>query len=305
MNSTHLISTLADAAGRITLDRLDALSLPPAPRQLTPSMRTIAVIDCETLGLELSDPVVEVCSRAVVLCTATGQVYEPMRLDTDLIEVAGRQDPGRPVPPHITELTGLNDADLAGQRIPWARLARQFAAVDLIVAHNAAFDCPRIEGALRGHAPAAWRLLTAELRLNKGTVWACTRAQVDWRASGAHRSVSLEPLSWQHGFWYPPHRAAADVYAVVELLRRSGAGVELWRRAHQTTHRVIAHTPYRARHDLKAAGYRWDPDDKRWWTEVEPSQLQDELRFVESRGGRATHHDITPQGRFKGEGGQA
>ena len=47
-----------------------------------------------------------------------------------------RQDPGRPVRPEITRITGLTDEDLAGQAIDVAAATALIANSGLIVAHT-------------------------------------------------------------------------------------------------------------------------------------------------------------------------
>ena len=46
-----------------------------------------------------------------------------------------RQDPGRPVPPKITRITGLSGQDLAGQAIDVAAVAELIAGAHLVIAH--------------------------------------------------------------------------------------------------------------------------------------------------------------------------
>jgi DNA polymerase III subunit epsilon len=53
-----------------------------------------------------------------------------------------REDPGIPLDPKITKLTGLTSSDLAGQAIDEAAAVEILSSADIIVAHNAAFDRP-------------------------------------------------------------------------------------------------------------------------------------------------------------------
>lgn len=92
--------------------------------------RPYVVLDFETTGLGPDDRVIEIAAVRV----EGGRVTEFHTLC----------HPGRPVPPFITGLTGITDADLAGAP-PTSEAIRQLAAElladqPLLVAHNLSFD---------------------------------------------------------------------------------------------------------------------------------------------------------------------
>lgn len=211
-----------------------------------------AAIDCETTGLDHgSDVVIELAFRRF-RWDGAGRIVAIDR------PYAWRQDPGRPLDPLITRLTGLTDADLTGQSIDVEKATRLLAECDLIVAHNAGFDSRFVEAAL----PAA-----------RGLAWGCTVEGVPWRDLGFD-GRSLAWLLAQCGWFYRAHRAGDDVDALIELLRHELAdGTTVL--SHVVTHAETegwlvsaegAHFDRRV--DLKRRGYRFDGSRKVWRREV-------------------------------------
>jgi DNA polymerase-3 subunit epsilon len=129
-------------------------------------------------------------------------------------------DPERRLPRFITRLTGIVPGMLAGQPRIRTALERflEFAADDVLVAHNASFDLPFLELALResGVRPLAQPYLCT-LRLAR-------------RLLPLQRRRSLDALAARFGIPIPDrHRALGDANATVEiffhlleLLRRRG-----------------------------------------------------------------------------------
>lgn len=211
-----------------------------------------AAIDCETTGLDHgADVVIELALRRF-------RWDEARRIVAIDRPYAWRQDPGRPLDPLITRLTGLTDADLAGQRIDIDKATRLLSECDLIVAHNAGFDSRFVEATL----PAA-----------KGLAWGCTVEGVPWADLG-FEGRSLAWLLAQCGWFYRAHRAGDDVDALLELLRHQlddGATVlshvvqhaeaEGWLVSAEGAH-------FDRRVELKGRGYRFDGLRKVWRREI-------------------------------------
>jgi DNA polymerase III epsilon subunit-like protein len=114
------------------------------------------------------------------------------------------QDPGAPLDKEIAALTGLTDADLAGQTIDDAAATKLLKSAAVVIAHHAAFDRRFVERRL----PEA-----------SGLAWACSCHEIDWQAAG----FAGKGLGWllaQAGYFFNgAHRAGADVDAVIALLR--------------------------------------------------------------------------------------
>jgi DNA polymerase-3 subunit epsilon len=97
--------------------------------------------------------------------------------------------------------------------------------------------------------------------------------QIDWRARGLEGG-KLGFLLMQVGWFHDGHRAAADVDAVIQLLRhrfddgRTALSV-LTENAAQPSWIVRAvGADFSVKDLLRGRGYRWDAGRKVWWREV-------------------------------------
>src|SRR5690606_11374567 len=182
----------------VVLRRLQASDVFLEPRPAVEgSLRRGVYLDVETTGLSQSDKIIEL-ALLVFEYDDTGSVYRVLeRLDEF-------EDPGVPIPPEITDLTGISAADVQDKRIPDERVSELVESADLVIAHNAAFDRPFVER----------RLPVFETR-----AWACSVADVDWHRYG-FRGRKLEYLAMERGFVFESHRAISDCEAGLELLAR-------------------------------------------------------------------------------------
>lgn len=246
--------------------------LKPAARTADPGgaeTRTGLFLDLETTGL---DPVRdEIIELAMVPFTYSldGRIFgvgEPFQ---------ALREPSKPIPPEITALTGIDDAAVSGKVIDPAEVVAFAAPAALIVAHNAAFDRPFAERFSDVFSTKAW---------------ACSMTQVDWKAEG-HEGAKLAYLVASAGFFYEHHRAAHDCYAAIELLATtlpsSGAPAlaQLLERARRPTIRIWAeHSPFDLKDQLKARGYRWNPEGnaapRAWYVDVDEGARDAEIEFL-------------------------
>jgi len=108
--------------------------------------------------------------------------------------------------------------------------------------------------------------------------WACSRADVDWKAEGI-RSSALEFVAYSLGFFHDGHRAASDcranVHALAQRLPGSGrlAFQALLENARRPTWRLWAKEAAIEKKDvLKARGYSWSAGEfgrpKCWYRDV-------------------------------------
>ncbi len=223
------------------------LQFAAAPAQ---SVKRLLVLDTETTGLEHSrDKIIELALLRVDVDTATGlpcgsvQVYD------------GLEDPGQPIPDIARKITGIDDSMVAGLALDEARIAELLEGVDLVVAHNAAFDRPFVEARLPAFAAKAW---------------ACSFADIDWKQEGRD-SAKLTSLALDLGRFYDAHRAEMDCHALLAVLQaplpvagRTGL-VHLLAAAEGTRYRLQATgAPFDAKDALKERGYRWDAANKVW-----------------------------------------
>ncbi|QCB43262.1 DNA polymerase III subunit epsilon [Sphingomonas sp. PAMC26645] len=193
--------------------------------------------------------------------------YDGAGIVTDIDQAfEWREDPGEPLTDEIRTLTGITDADLAGQEIDEDSATRLLQSASFVVAHNSAFDRSFIEMRL----PEAKRL-----------AWTCSLSQVDWRARGFD-GRSLGYLLVQNGFYHCGHRASADVDALIQMLRHRNADgrtalAEMIERGSQSSWLVSAKgADFSVKDLLKQRGYRWSSGDRVWWREVDDKALKPE-----------------------------
>ena len=226
----------------------------------------VSIIDTETTGIDpWRDEIIDI---AVV----TAEVDTAGRIVGILHKGEALRDPGMPIPPVITRITGITDADVAGKHIDLDRLERRLAAADVRIAHNARFDLAFLERLLPGLAGAAW---------------ACSFQEIDWLDLGFD-GRALGHLLTQIGRFNTGHRAMADVVALLHLLAHElddGSTIlgRLLDRAALPTLRIEATgAGFDKRAQLKARGYRWDPQARVWWCEIDAVELAEETAWLAS-----------------------
>lgn len=244
---------LAKGADSVVLRRFVPNFSAELPEDLPATAIACVIIDTETTGLEVSDAIVEVALVPFVLDTATGQILAV------LPALGGLQDPGFPMSPDVIAVHGITDDDVKGQTIDWTSIVRALAEVDLVIAHNAGFDRPRVTRELEGRRG---ELADDVVDRAVNALWACTVEQVPWTGMPSKRQ---EILAVWHGFFYTAHRADADCLALLHLLDVAGALRDLWQTAQMPTFEVWAvNSPFAAKDVVKARGYRWFADQKCW-----------------------------------------
>lgn len=226
-------------------------------------------VDVETTGLDPEkDEIIELAMVPFTYgsdgrITEVGEAFEGLR------------QPAEPVPAHITAITGIDDAMVAGRSIDPEEVARFAGQADLIIAHNAAFDR---------------RFLERFCPVFVTKPWACSMTQIDWGDEG-HEGVKLTYLAMGAGFFYDGHRAVHDCAAGIALLASklpcSGerALARLLERARAPTWRIWAEgAPFDLKDVLKARGYRWNAEGlggpKAWFIDVSEADKAAELDFL-------------------------
>ncbi len=183
-----------------------------------------------------------------------------------------REDPGEPLSKDVIALTGITDQDLVGRRIDERMATGILTGADLIIAHNARFDRPRVEARLAS---------LPTLR------WACSMAEIDWRQAG-FEGRSLGWLCAQAGYFFDAHRASADVDAVITLLRHelTDGRTLMWQlddNARRESHVIeAAGAAHGVKEALRRRGYRWNPRGQVWWREVFERELTTEEFWLAS-----------------------
>jgi DNA polymerase-3 subunit epsilon len=245
-----------------------------------------AVVDVETTGLDRE------ADRIIELAVQRFRYDEHGRIIEIGQSRVWREDPGQPLDPRITRLTGLTDADLAGQSIDEEAAIAILASADVVVAHNAAFDRPFIERRLPALA---------------GKPWGCSMADIDWLELG-FEGRGLSHLVSQCGWFYEGHRAENDVLALLYLIaHRLPDGDTILRGllecAERSTWRIHAiDSPFDSKDRLKARGYRWDAVMKYWWREIAHGELEAEHGWLKTDVytglGEPAVHEVTWHQRY-------
>jgi DNA polymerase III epsilon subunit-like protein len=190
---------LSDDGERIVLHRFHGGVDTTQPVGSTPIHRFLFA-DVESTGLQPGvDRMIELALAEVDVQVETGLVVAHHGTESWL------EDPGIHIPPEITELTGITDGDVRGQKIPDDTVRARFEAARVVVAHNASFD--------RAMSVARFPWLGEP----GAPPWACSLEQIAWRGYG-HRHADLESLAKDHGFFYSGHRATIDAEVLIKLL---------------------------------------------------------------------------------------
>jgi DNA polymerase III subunit epsilon len=243
----------------------------PDPQFLPSGSRIGLYVDVETTSLDPRNG--DIIELAMVPFTFTddGHIIEIFQPFQQL------QQPSHPIPPAITELTGIDDAMVAGKSIDIDAVVGLVATAEICAAHKAAFDR---------------RWLETLTPIFATTPWVCSLYEVPWKEEG-FESLTLSYIGMKSGFFFNAHRAGEDCLAALQILRlplpKSGRSPisYLLQASRAITCRVKApNTPYERKELLKARSYRWsdgsDGSQKAWWIEVSQDKLEDEIAFLRS-----------------------
>lgn len=207
-------------------------------------------IDTETTGLGPNAEVIEVAAAPFLFHKVTGELHWVGDA------YVGMQEPSSgEIPPETSAVNGITIDMTRGKKIDWAHVRSMMSAAGMVVAHNAKFDRPLVEAALR----------TANQPL-PDTPWACSMSQVEWKSTLGVPSNSLEVVCAWLGFWYEAHRAEVDIGAGIHALQQSGNLHTLYKRLHDKLYEVQARgAPFEANQAvLKPRKYSWNGDGKFW-----------------------------------------
>ncbi|WP_336492380.1 3'-5' exonuclease [Methylobacterium nigriterrae] len=217
------------------------------------------ILDTETTGTDVTQDEVIELGMIRFEYGQSGRIYRVLETFNQL------QQPSRPIPPEVTRVTGITDADVAGQEIDDAAVATLAADAAVVIAHNASFD--------RQMCERRWPLF-AERN------WACSCHQVPWREEG-HEGLKLGYLLVDCGYFHQGHRAVDDCQALLQLLARplrtSGrlALACLLETARKPTVRLWAEgSPIETKDLLKARSYRWSQRRRSWYLDLDEAQIE-------------------------------
>ena len=229
------------------------------------NLRRGVVIDVETTGLELGLECIIELGMIVFEYSADGRIFQ-------IVEEFGEfENPGKPIPSEITQLTGITDEHVKGKIISDKKVEEIVKDSVLVIAHNAAFDRPFVE---------------RRFPVFKDKYWACSQTQIPWKREGI-TGLKLEYLATFFGCFYEAHRASDDCWAVLhilsQILPKSGeiALKVLLKTARESSYCIEATgAPFDAKDILKGRSYRWDGAAKVWTKEIYEIDLEAEERFL-------------------------
>jgi DNA polymerase III subunit epsilon len=222
-------------------------------------------LDVETTGLDpLRHDVIELAMQTFRL-DEFGRIVETGR------PRAWFEEPTEAIPPKISRITGITDAQVAGRSIADGEAASVIMSADFVVSHNAAFDRPFVE---------------KRLPITAGRPWVCTLKDVDWGDLGFEER-RLSSLLNRMGWFFEPHRAITDVAALLHLLDHplDEVGGTVAKRAVTRAQRPswiveVGASPFSAKDVLKEREYAWDPDVRVWSRSVPDLQLAEEVEWA-------------------------
>lgn len=264
------LAAVLESSGEYRILRRLRMASPALPPVGTP-MRRGVLVDVETTGLDSSsDEIIELAMLAFDYST-DGSFVAPANSFDQL------RDPGRPISPDVTKLTGITDEMVAGRSIDRCAAEAFIEDAVLVIAHNAAFDRRFCERLLPSFAAKPW---------------ACSLREVDWASEG-FESTRLSALAAGHGRFFDGHRALHDCEAALDVLSRPlprtgrtalGVLLDSARRPRWRLRAVRA--PFAQRECLKVRGYRWEaangPAPGAWCTETDEESFEAECEFLQT-----------------------
>ena len=269
---------------------LDGVSWPLKLADPVGDEKKLVLLDVESTGLNIQE-------EAITELGLVSVDYSPSagRISSINAVLSVYDDPGKPIPNEITQLTGITDAMVKGQHIDPDMVSQWLDGAALIVAHNAWFDRQMFEKRFPEQTDYAW---------------ACSFKGIDWKPLG-FKSLALDYLLLRLGWFYEGHRASIDCLAMAWMFHLLPQAFEsLLAQADQRTVRVQAMgAPFAVKDTLRGRQYRWHNGDKgpakHWWRDVPEEELHDEKAFLDtlySKGSeRAQYIYLDARARFKGD----
>jgi len=229
-------------------------------------------LDVETTGLDyLEDKIIE-------LAMVSFEYNQNGKIFRILNEFHRYMDPRFPIPPHITNLTGISNEMVKDKKISLTEVEVFLENASLIVSHNVRFD--------RSFMEAAFLTLPQK-------PWACSMNHVYWQEEGIE-SNKLEYIAYKQGFFYEKHRASADCLAGIHILaqtlpksQKSVLSTILENSSKVTFKLHATSAPYEYKNLLKKRGYRWGQHLQQqspcWSIELSKDKIKDEIDYLRTK----------------------
>lgn len=213
-------------------------------------------LDLETSGLSHEkDQIIEI--GAVLWETETNT---PKKIFNELIYFDSLD-----LPNEVQAITGISEEDLKTYGIPLSdalkTLTEMVNQAEYLVGHNAVnFDALFLDQAYSSYQMP---------KLKKP--WIDTMTDIPYAQEIKTRKLSY--LAAEHGFINPfAHRALFDVLTTLKLLAHYDI-TEIVTIQQSPLVKVLAHVGYDDRDKARRIGFRWDPQQRHWFSEVKQAMI--------------------------------
>lgn len=227
-------------------------------------------LDIESTGLSTEDKLIE-------LGMVKFEYSEDGRIFRILEEFNGYQDPNQQISEFITGLTGITNDIVRGQQIEETAVAKYLDNVDIIIAHNAAFDRAFFERTF----PSV-----------SSKPWACSMYDIEWNNEKIE-GFKLEYIAYKYNFFYEGHRAVIDCLAGIHILAQglfNSKGLvlkQLLDNGLQPRYKLwTKNASYDHKDCLRGRRYKWDTHPihnfKAWAIELPENKVEAEINYLKS-----------------------
>lgn len=278
----EIVQQIAQHPDYQVLKRVPASFLPRASSDSQHFVATI--VDLETMGLQAIEHEIIEMGLLSFSFSKTDGILAVLDSYNEL------NDPGKPIPPEVTQVTGISNEDVKGKTIDWDKVTQLLSASHLIICHNSGFD----RNFLELQTPSSLQPLIQSL------AFACTMKDINWKERGIE-SAKLDYLNWKLGYFYDGHRALNDCWATFNLLIQAPNAFEELKAnvRKKETLLVAANASFDKKDLLKQREYRWSDGlgrlPKSWWKIIANELLADEKRWLdEAIYGKAGVSDTLP-----------
>jgi DNA polymerase-3 subunit epsilon len=258
--------------------------------ELSSARRRIGLfVDCETTGLADDDKMIQIGLVRFSYDDDSGAI---LRLEDPVqgysaFEDPTLEEPKKEISEEIIRLTGITHDDVRDTKFNEHDIKAMLQGVDLVIAHNAAFDRPRFE---------------AKFPFFADVDWACSFKDVIWKDFEIP-SAKLDYLAYMFGFFFSGHQAIADCFAGLEVLSKTKTIVD--KPEHTSTKPVMKYllencrttkwrhfvNPDRGQNDrFRARGYRWCGKDRAssWYKDYDDEESARKAQDAITKAGIAT-----------------
>lgn len=205
--------------------------------------KRLVILDTETTGFNYTtDDIIEL---AFVVVTFNFQHNVLVSIDDYFDEFC---EPTKEITKHITEITGITPAMVAGKTITIDDVKPHLPEKFLMVAHNAEFDR---------------KFVDKKFPDLKNLPWADSLTEIDWGAKGFTKH-SLEALMYKMDMFYTAHRAINDVLALLYVIVATNSVLEMSLSASKMSVDVEVDVDFAHKDLVKSCGFKWVGEHKTW-----------------------------------------